>query len=249
MLTQRLDAFARFTRHDVARFVIASGILVAVLTAILGADILPQETLTLAAGDLAPRDIIAPKAVEFESAARTEAERTAAREDGRAPVRLHDRERRGDRHRAAASRSSAAWPVSTRRSRPTCPTTQRAALLETAVPDLGDEERATLVGLEPGRWAIVRTESARVLDSLLRTQLRDTEVAETRTRLAGLMAGGLNDQERALAARAHQRARRAELLVQRRADPAGARPTSRARSCRSASRSCRARSSSGAARA
>ena len=35
---------------------------------------------------------------------------------------------------------------------------------------------------------------------LLRTQLRDTEVAETRTRLAGLMAGGLNDEERTLAA-------------------------------------------------
>ena len=36
--------------------------------------------MTLATGDLAPRDIIAPKAVEFESAARTEAERAAARE-------------------------------------------------------------------------------------------------------------------------------------------------------------------------
>ena len=102
MLTQRLDAFARFTRHDLARFVIASGILVTILTVILGADILPQESLTLATGDLAPRDIIAPKAVEFESAARTEAERAAAREVGRAPVRLHDRERRCHRQRAAA---------------------------------------------------------------------------------------------------------------------------------------------------
>ncbi len=80
------------------------------------------------------------------------------------------------------------------------PDDQRAALLETAVPDLGEAERATLVGLRPGRWAIVRTEAARILDSLLRTELRDTEVAEKRTRLAGLMAADLNEQERALAA-------------------------------------------------
>ena len=80
------------------------------------------------------------------------------------------------------------------------PADQRASLLETAIADLSTEARDTLVALEPGDWPIVRTESARVLDALLRAELRDTTVAETRTRLAGLMAGGLDAAQRALAA-------------------------------------------------
>ncbi len=39
-----------------------------------------------------------------------------------------------------------------------------------------------------------------MLDGTLRTELRDTEVADTRNRLAGQMAGGLSDAERLLAA-------------------------------------------------
>ena len=199
MLTQRLDAFARFTRRDAARFVIASGILVVVLTAIMAADILPEESLSLAAGDLAPRDIIATKAVEFESAARTEAERAAARESVDPQYDFTT-----ENAAAIATEQQRAFEGRVNRVDTTFAAEltdeQRASLLETAVPDLGDEGKATLGGLEPGRWAIVRTESARVLDSLLRTQLLDTEVAETRTRLAGLMAGGLDGAERALAA-------------------------------------------------
>ena len=46
----------------------------------------------------------------------------------------------------------------------------------------------------PGRWSVVRTESARVLDALLRAAAaRHATSPETRTRLAGLMAGGLDD--------------------------------------------------------
>jgi cyclic-di-AMP phosphodiesterase PgpH len=199
MLTQRLDAFARFTRHDAARFVIATGILVAVLTAILGADILPQEALSLATGDLAPRDIVAPKAVEFESAARTEAERAAAAD-------AVDPQYDFTSENAAAIAMEQQLAFERRVSRvdttfaADLPDDQRSSLLETAVLDLPEDQTATLAALEPGRWAIVRTESARVLDSLLRTQLLDTAVAETRTRLAGLMAGGLDTKERELAA-------------------------------------------------
>ena len=199
MLTQSVDAFARFTRHDAVRFFIATGILVAVLTAILGVDILPQESLSLTSGDLAPRDIIAPKAVDFESLARTEAERAAAR-DSVEPQYDFTTENAA----AIATEQQAAFERRVSRVDMTfaadLPKDQRASLLETAVPDLPADERTTLAALEPSRWAIVRTESARVLDSLLRTQLLDTAVAETRTRLAGLMAGGLDEKERALAA-------------------------------------------------
>src|SRR5207342_631811 len=76
----------------------------------------------------------------------------------------------------------------------------RKSLLQTAVPDLSDSAKATLVGLDPAGWAAVRTESARVLDATLRTELRDTDVEDTKTRLAGRMAGQLDESERMLAA-------------------------------------------------
>ena len=59
MLTQRVDAIARFTRNDATRLGIAAVILILILTAVLGADILPQQPLDLKAGDLAPSDIVA----------------------------------------------------------------------------------------------------------------------------------------------------------------------------------------------
>jgi putative nucleotidyltransferase with HDIG domain len=54
--------------------------------------------------------------------------------------------------------------------------------------------------MDAPRWAAVRTEAARVLDATVRTELRDTEVAETRNTIASQMAGDLDDAERMLAA-------------------------------------------------
>ena len=82
MLTQRVDAIARFTRNDATRLGIAAVILILILTAVLGADILPQQPLDLKAGDLAPSDIVAPKTLTFESASKT----TAAQAQARAEV-------------------------------------------------------------------------------------------------------------------------------------------------------------------
>ncbi len=79
MLTHRAAAISRFTRSDATRLGIASGILILAMTAILAADLLPQETLQVQAGDLAPRDILAPRAVEFESEVQTAEARAAAR--------------------------------------------------------------------------------------------------------------------------------------------------------------------------
>ncbi len=199
MLTQRADAIAQFTRTDATRLGIAAAILVLVLTAVLGADILPQEPLRLASGDLAPRDVIAPKALEFQSTAQTEAARAAARKGV-----LPQYDFTTENAVAIAQEQQLAFERRVQRVDTTfaadLPKDQRDSLLETSIPDLSADGRKALLALEPGDWAIVRTESARVLDALLRGELRDTEVAETRTRLAGLMAGGLDAEQRALAA-------------------------------------------------
>ena len=123
----------------------------------------------------------------------------------------------------------------------------KKALLKNAVLDLSDQAKATLVALDAARWAVVRTEAARVLDATERTELRDTEVDETRTRLSGRMAGGLDEAERMLAAELI-----APLVVPNSSLSLPLTTTARAAAAEtsnpSGSRSARARSSSATAR-
>ena len=199
MLTQRATAFSRFTRNDATRLGIASVILILVMTAILGADVLPQESLNVQTGDLAPRDIVAPRAVTFESDVQTAAARSAARA---AVAPQYDFS--SDKAIAIAAEQADAYDRARRPGR--CglrgepPAGQPQPLLQNAVAGLSDASAATLVGLDSARWQAVRAEAARVLDATLRTELRDTDVAQARTRLAGRMAGDLTEAERMLAA-------------------------------------------------
>lgn len=199
MLTQRAPAIARFTRNDATRLVIAAGILVLALTAILGIDILPKDSLSVRVGDLAPRDIVAPRAIDFESTVQTEAARAAARA---AVLPQYD----FTTDKAIAIAAQGARDLEARVARidaafhSSLPEDSRKLLLQTAVPDLSKAAQATLEALTPSRWDAVRAEAARVLDGTLRTELRDTDVAIERTRLAGRMAGDLDEAERMLAA-------------------------------------------------
>jgi putative nucleotidyltransferase with HDIG domain len=77
---------------------------------------------------------------------------------------------------------------------------ERIALLETAVPGLSDTTQATLEKIDAPRWAAIRTEAARVLDATERTELRDTQAAETRATIESRMGGDLDEAERMLAA-------------------------------------------------
>jgi putative nucleotidyltransferase with HDIG domain len=198
MLTPRQVITTRFTRSDARRLIVAAGILIVALTAILAIDLLPQRPLEVEAGQLATRDIVATRAIEYESAIETEAARNAAR----AAVPFQYTYTSENAIAIAAAQQVAfekrVLPIDTAFSADLAPV--RATLLETAVGDLSGGARATLERLDPSGWAAVRTEAARVLDAIERTELRDTEVAETRERLAGTMAGGINDQQRMLAA-------------------------------------------------
>jgi hypothetical protein len=199
MLTSRAPALVRFTRSDASRLTIAALVLIVAITAILGADILPDEPLEVNAGELAPQDIAAPRAIDFVSVVLTSEARAAARaavepqydftsENAIAiaeeqQVAFEDRVDRIDTTFAANLTPE-----------------ERADLLQITGAELSDSSRATLVELDAARWAAVRTEAARILDATLRTELRDTQVAEARTDLPGQMAGGLDEGERMLAA-------------------------------------------------
>ncbi len=201
MLIHRAPVIARFTRNDASRLGIAAGILILVMTAILGADILPEETFQYEAADVARSDIVAPRAIAFDSEVLTERARAEARE-GVPPQYTYNT----DTAIAIAAEQALAFDdrverVDTAFAADLRPE-ERQSLLEVAVlePDLSDGARATLITLEPARWTAIRTQASNVLEATLLPELRETEVAETRTRLAGRMAGDLNEAERMLAA-------------------------------------------------
>jgi putative nucleotidyltransferase with HDIG domain len=201
MLTQRAPVLARFTRNDATRLGIAAAILILVLTAILGADILPEESIQYQVRDVARADILAPRAISFESEVLTEEARAAARREV-PPQYTYTT----DKAIAIAAEQAAAYERRVRRVDSAFASDMtpedRASFLQVAItnPSLSETAAATLVELDAARWASVRTEAARVLDATLRTELLDTDVAEARTRLAGRMTGDLSEAERMLAA-------------------------------------------------
>ena len=199
MLTSRAPALVRFTRSDASRLTIAALVLIVAITAILGADILPDEPLEVNAGELAPQDIAAPRAIDFVSVVLTSEARAAARASvepqydftSENAIAIAEEQQFAFEDRVDRIDTTFAADLTAE---------ERTSLLEIAVSNLSEVARATLVGLDPARWAAVRTEAARVLDATLRTELRDTQVAEARTGLSGRMAGGLDEPERMLAA-------------------------------------------------
>jgi hypothetical protein len=199
MLTSRAPSLVRFTRSDAWRFAIGGLVLILALSAILGVDILPDQPLQVNAGELAPRDVVAPRAVDFVSVVQTSEARAAARAavepqydfTSENAIAIAEEQQLGFERRVARIDTTFAADLTP---------DGHAALLETAVPELSEAARVTLIALDPARWAAVRTEAARVLDATLRTELRDSEVAEARTGLSGRMAGGLDESERMLAA-------------------------------------------------
>ncbi|MEK6721026.1 MAG: HDIG domain-containing metalloprotein [Chloroflexota bacterium] len=197
MLAQRAEDVVSFTRRDAGRLAVAAVVLIAALTAILGADIFPQR-VALEVGDVASEDVVAPRARTFVSDTLTEEKQQAAR---LAIPPQYDYTT--ENAIAVAAEQLAAFDRSLfpleRAFDPDTTVEERLGLIDSALPGLSDEARASLRGLEPSRWPVVRTEARRVLDATERTELRDTAVAETRARLGAQMAGGLVEAERMLA--------------------------------------------------
>jgi cyclic-di-AMP phosphodiesterase PgpH len=198
MLTQRAPVLARFTRIDAMRLAVAATSLVVALTAILAFD-LPAAPVRYEIGEVIREDITAPRAVSFDSTTLTEDARRTAR--AAVPFQF---DFTADNAIAIANEQAAAFServgrVDTAFATDLTPE-ERTALLETAIPGLSDTSQEALLAIDAPRWAAVRTEAARVLDATLRTELRDTQVAETRATIGGRMGGDLDEAERMLAA-------------------------------------------------
>jgi putative nucleotidyltransferase with HDIG domain len=198
MSTAAALAQLTFSRSDLRRMLGVTILLVAALTAVLGIDILPAP-VTAQVGTLVPADIRAPRAQVVVSQVRTEEARQAAR----AAV-LPQYDYTTEKAITVATEQAARLrqlliPVETAFG-PSSTDEQRAAILNSAIPALSEETRATLQSMPVTRWPIVREEALRVLDITERTELKDSEVAQVRNRITERMAGGLNEAERTLVA-------------------------------------------------
>ena len=198
MLAASTDSTDQFTRRDAGRLFAASALLIAAMSIILGLDILPAQR-QLKEGMPAQSTVVAPRAGQYVSEVLTEAARNDAR-DAVGPQYDYS----AAQAEAVAVQQAQAFdrlvrPIDAAFADTVTPE-DRAVLLEGVLPDLAADDRATLTGLEPTRWTALRTEAARVLDTLERTELRDSQVAFVRDGLPGRMSGDFTEAERQLAA-------------------------------------------------
>jgi cyclic-di-AMP phosphodiesterase PgpH len=198
MLTTRAEAARAFGRPDLFRLAGAAAVLILVVSTILGADVLLPQPLSLQVGDVARADIVSPRATTLESQVQTEALRQQA-PDGVEPQYSYTTgnaiavasEQLALVRRAIVSIDGAYQSGVTKE--------DRQAILADALPGLSSRARETLQSLNADRWTAVKDEAMRVLDAIERTELRDSDVAETRSSLADRMAGGLDEAEGMLA--------------------------------------------------
>jgi cyclic-di-AMP phosphodiesterase PgpH len=198
MLTTRAEAATAFGRRDLFRLAGAAAVLILVVSTILGMNVLLPQPLSLQVGDVARFDIVSPTTTTLESTVQTEALRQQAR-DAVEPRYSYTTgnaiavasEQLTLVRRAIASIDSAFEPD--------VKPEDKQAILADALPPLSSRARETLQSLTAERWSAVKDEALRVLDATERTELRDTDVAETRGNLGDRMAGGLDEAEGMLA--------------------------------------------------
>jgi putative nucleotidyltransferase with HDIG domain len=197
VLAYRGSEAVRLTRREAGRLAVAAIALIVAMTAILGADFSPRS-VNLQVGDLVPADIVAPRALTFENSVLT-AQARAAASKAAAPQYDFTTDRAITIASAQVNAFNAAVRLLDTAFDPATTDVQRGLILDRVAGDLSTSAADTLKSLEPSRWAPIRTEAARVLDSTERTELRDSEVAVARSRLSQQMAGGLSEAERLLA--------------------------------------------------
>jgi len=189
----------RIGRAAIGRAVVVTVILAIVLFGILSANItVGQENLE--AGQLAPRDIRAPIAVEFDSKSRTDAARDAA-EDEVTPVTTTIRSPADNREDQVS-----AFDLMTRRVERTLERRDAGTLEGTeVVARVADEEaipvshRTLVAEMLTARWTTVAAAGRVAIDTLLADPIREDQLASARTEVRDLVTTDLEGAERSLA--------------------------------------------------
>jgi putative nucleotidyltransferase with HDIG domain len=197
MLTPRAERLNRFTRRDAGRLGIAAVVLVVLLSAILAIDFL-QPGLQIEAGRPAVRDIVATNTITFESDVQTAAERERVRSAVEPQYDYSVDKALDVSVQQVGQLRTAAFPVD-RAFDPATPAAERRSTLGQVLPELSEGARAALLALDPARWPTVKGEAVRVLETVERSEIRDSALAGVRGDLARRFGEVLSDSERMLA--------------------------------------------------
>jgi hypothetical protein len=179
----RSAAVRAFYRSDLTRLVIAGVLMAVTLGAVLAYDSLPGVAAPDAiVGDVATTDIIAPRAVEYESVEQTR----LAREEASAEVQpQYDytperaqliAERQLGLFEDTVTPADAAFDA-------ILTDDARQAALRSAIETLTPQTREVLAGLTSAQWDLARAEMIRVLEAVERQEVRDTLLSDVRGNL------------------------------------------------------------------
>ncbi|MEO7119121.1 MAG: hypothetical protein ABIZ34_09145, partial [Candidatus Limnocylindrales bacterium] len=185
-----------FTRRDALRLIIAGGLLIGSLTAILSFDVLPTSFVG-SVGDIATREIRAQRPIKFVSDRETAARRATARLQ--VPPQY---DYTSDKGFSSAERQAAAFDVAMApvdaAFAAILPVEARATALAEALPLLSTSALATLQSQTAAEWSSLRSEMARVLQAAQRSEVRDTQLIDARATLSSRVAPRFDASERLL---------------------------------------------------
>ena len=198
MLAASAEPQTQFTRRDAGRLIAATVALVAAMSVILGLDFLPAQP-RLELGRPAPQLVQAPRADSYTSDVLTQQMRDEASAEVDPQYDFTSAGAAAVATQQLRELDSKVAPVQAAFAEGVKPE-DRELILQATLPELNSDNRTTLIGLDSERWDAVRTEAERVLETIERAELRDSEVAPIRESVAGRMAGDLSPDERALAA-------------------------------------------------
>jgi putative nucleotidyltransferase with HDIG domain len=192
-------AAVEFTRRDLGRLLFLSVLLAAVMSVILGLDVIPAQS-SLELGKPAPFNVYAIRTEQYVSDVLTDQARQAARD---AVQPQYDYTiARGASVAAQQLREfeNKVAPIDAAFANGVAPDLRATLLTEVLPGELSQDVRKTLQGLDAKRWTAVRAEASRVLDTAERSELRDSAQSTIRDGIAGRFAGDLSAPEIALGA-------------------------------------------------
>lgn len=194
------DSDRRPGRGVLGRAFVVIAIMAAALFAILSANItLGQENLD--AGQIAPRDIRAPRDASFDSVSQTRAARDAAAADVIPRTEVikppaDNREDQLDLFDAAVRRVGDTLDL---RDAEEIDADEVLERLATNVPELSFTDRAEVAMLSTADWEAVAAAARAVLDTTLADSIAAADLFEIRTEIRDLITADLPDTQRALA--------------------------------------------------
>ena len=196
----RSAAVRRFARRDATRLFIGAFVMILALGSVLAVDALPGPFAGPSfIGDVATADIVAPRALTYESAEQTRIAREAARAEVDPQYNYS-----AERGQLTASQQLDALeavltPVDAAFDAVLTPEARQAAL-RSAIPSLTETARNTLANLQQPAWAGLRDELVRVLESTQSREVRDTLLPDIRNSMGSRVSVRFAADQRALAA-------------------------------------------------